>query len=904
MTLVKIALKNITSRPGRFLLTSLAVLVGVALTTSVFVLTDSLRDTFGDLSDDIESGYDIAVRSEVPFGDRLTAAPVPVEVADLVTDLDGVETVQPRVIEFGIIPKKADGEAATGNGPNIGVNFEDISAAPRLFVAEGRESTGPDEFMIDIDTAADDEFVVGDRYDVQTPVGLVNLELVGTFTFADPEENALVGAKLVAFDTQAAVDLLNGGRGYDDITITIDEGADEAAVIEAAQAVVPGDIEVVPRDVLVDDQAENFNEFIDIFRTILLVFAFIILLVAAFIIYNVFSIIVGQRIQEIGLLRALGATARQITRSIAVEAVGVGVFATVVGLAVGVPLAAGFQALLAAAEFGPEDGGTPLRMTTVIVAIVLGVGLTLVAAIWPALRARSISPMAALRADVKFDRAVRPNPMLGIILALAGVLALVLGFVIDDWILLLLLAVAAGLLLYLGLSRIDERAGRISMVGLAAVLLILALVADFRASILLALLGAAALIAFIGMNLLSPLFATPVARAIGAPLARLGVPSRMARENAGRSPERTATAASALMIGLALVTAVAVVVASFKATFADVLDEAVTSDWIVLGDQAGPVSGFSQALGDELDGLAELDGVLPVQLNIDAFRSVTEDSVEYAYSTELPEIERFFDPDYVSVDESLLASPNSIIVHEDNADDLDLVVGSTVTLEFVDQVERDFTVAAIYGDLAIFDSGWILPAAFWDENSNLPEQQDIYITMLTADGVSEDDARAAIESVTDDFPQLDAFTKAEFQDDQEASINQVLVIVNVLLFISVALALLGIAITLALSVFERTREFGLTRAVGGTRKQMKRTVRVEGIIVATFGGILGIALGLVFGIACVQIIPDDFVSTLSIPFATIVFNLVIAGVAGLIAAYFPARRASKLNVLDAIAHGG
>ena len=243
---------------------------------------------------------------------------------------------------------------------------------------------------------------------------------------------------------------------------------------------------------------------------------------------------------------------------------------------------------------------------------------------------------------------------------------------------------------------------------------------------------------------------------------------------------------------------------------------------------------------------------LPVQLNFDAFRTVADDSVEYAYSTELAEIERFFDPDFIDVDQGLLEGSASIIVHEDNAEDLDLGVGSTVTLEFVDQVERDFTVAAIYGDLAIFDSGWILPASFWDENPNLPEQQDAYVTMLTANGVSEDAARAAIEEVTNDFPQLDAFTKAEFQDDQEASINQVLVIVNVLLFISVALALLGIAITLALSVFERTREFGLTRAVGGTRRQMKRTVRVEGIIVAVFGGLLGIALGLVFGIACVQ----------------------------------------------------
>jgi putative ABC transport system permease protein len=904
MTLIKIALKNITSRPGRFLLTSLAVLIGVALTTSVFVLTDSLRETFGDLAGDIESGYDIAVRSETPFGERVTAAPVPIDIADQVAAVDGVESVQPRVIEFGIIPNKADGEAATSaSGPNIGVNWEDVSDAPRLFVADGTPSVGADQFMLDIDALADDDFVIGERYDVQTPAGLVNLELTGSFTFADPEENALVGAKLVAFDTATAVELLNGGRGYDDITLTIADDADEAAVIEAAQAVVPDDIEVVPRDVVVEEQAENFNEFIDIFRTILLVFAFIILLVASFIIYNVFSIIVGQRIQEIGLLRALGATGKQITRSIAVEALGVGVFATAAGLALGVPLAAGIQKLLASADFGPDDGGTPLRITTIIVAIVLGVGLTLVAAIWPALRARSVSPMAALRADVQLARTVPRAPLMGTLLTAAGVLSIVLGFVVGDWLILLLLSIVAGLLLYLGLSRLNERAGRLSMVGLAAVLLLIALFADLGASMLLALLGAAALIAFLGMNLLSPLFATPLARAIGAPLARLGVPSRMARENAGRSPERTATAASALMIGLALVTAVAVVVSSFKATFADVLDEAVTADWIVLGDNQGPTSGFSPAIGDTLSEVPELSAVLAVSWNTDAFRTVVDDDVRTAYSTDLAAIGEHFDIDYVSSDVSLFG-PSSVVVHEDRADDLDLEVGSTIALEFVDQVQRDFTVAGVYSDLAIFDSGWILDSTFWADNPNLAEPQDLYLTMITAPGTTEDGARSAIEVVTDDFSQLDAFTKDEFRDDQEQSINQVLVIVNVLLFISVALALLGIAITLALSVFERTREIGLTRAVGATRKQMKRTIRVEGIIVAVFGGILGIGLGLVFGIACVQIIPDDFVSALAIPYGTVIANLVVATIAGLIAAYFPARRASKLNVLDAISHGG
>jgi putative ABC transport system permease protein len=903
MTLIKLALKNITSRPGRFFLTSLAVLVGVALTVSVFVLTDSLRDTFGGLSDDIESGYDVAVRSEIPFGERRTAAPVDTDIPTLLESIEGVAAVQPRVIEFGIVPNTTNGEAATAAGPNIGVNWEDQADVPRLFLAEGRPATSSGEFMLDIDAKAEDEFIVGTRYDIQTPAGLVNAELVGTFTFADPEENALVGAKLVAFDTATAVEILNGGRGYDDITLSLDSGADLDAVIAAAQAVVPSGLEVLPREVLVEEQADNFNEFIDIFRTILLVFAFIILLVASFIIYNVFSIIVGQRIQEIGLLRALGATGKQITQSIAAEAVGVGIFATVVGTALGVPLAGLIQSLLASADFGPEKGGTPLRLTTIIVAISLGVGLTVVAAIWPALKARSVSPMAALRSDVELGNTTVRNPMLGGLLVFAGVLSVVLGFALDEWLFLLLLSVVASVLLYLGLARFNQRAGRFSMVGLAAVLLAIALVADLRSSMLLALLGAAALISFLGMNLLSPMFATPVARAIGAPFALLGVPSRMARENAGRNPDRTASAASALMIGLALVTAVAVVVSSLKATFADVLDEAVTADWIVVGDDQGPALGFSPALAEGLAQLPELETVLPVSLNEDAFRTVIDDDVRSSYSTNLREIERHFDPDYIDQDESLM-NAQGVIVHEDRADDLDLRVGSTITLEFVDQVQRDFMVAAIYADLAIFDSGWVLDSEFWDANAGLPKQTDLYVTMLNAPGVNEEAARAAISEVTEAFPQLDALTKDEFRDDREDSINQVLVIVTSLLRISVVLAVLGIAITLALSVFERTREIGLTRAVGATRKQMKRTVRVEGVIVAVFGGLLGIALGLVFGIAAVQIIPDDFVSKLAIPWSTLIVNLITAGIAGVVAAYFPARRASKLNVLDAISHGG
>ena len=388
-------------------------LVGVALTSAVFIFTDSLRGTFGDLSQDIESGYDVAVRSEVPFGDRLNAAPVEIDVADLLRTVDGVLAVQPRVIEFGIVPNRADGEAATANGPNIGVNWEAEAPEPRLFPLAGRAPTNRGEFAIDVDAARDEDFLRRRNVRGPDPCGIVEAELVGTFSFADPEENALVGAMLVAFDLETAVEVLNDGKGYDDVTLTLDGGADPATVSAAIADVLPDGLEVLGRDVLAAEQADDFNEFIDIFRTILLVFAFVILLVAAFIIYNVFSIIVGQRIQEIGLLRALGATGKQITKSIAAEAFLVGLFATIVGLLLGIPIAAGLQALLAALDFGPDENSTPVRATTVIVAAILGIGLTMISAISPALRARRVSPMAALRQDVRLTSGTETNPLLG-----------------------------------------------------------------------------------------------------------------------------------------------------------------------------------------------------------------------------------------------------------------------------------------------------------------------------------------------------------------------------------------------------------------------------------------------------------------------------------------------------------
>ena len=903
MALFKLARKNAYAKPGRFLLTSLAVLIGVALTTAVFVFTDSLRETFGGLSDDIESGYDLAVRSEIPFGNRLNAAPIDLELPEQLAEIEGVAAIQPRVIEFGIVANKADGSAALASrGPNIGINWEDSSPTPRLFIAEGRPPVSITEFAVDIDTANEDDFVVGQKYDLQTPQGLRNLVLTGTFTFANPEENASIGSKLVAMDTRSAVELFNSGVGYDDITLTIDSTYAEATIVESVENILPNGLEVLTRSDLVTEQADTFNEFINIFRTILLVFAFIILFVAAFIIYNVFSIIIGQRIQEIGLLRALGATGKQITNSIVTEALFVGIFATVTGIALGFPIAFGLQELLAALNFGPDENSLPLRPTTVIVGAILGIGLTLTAAVWPALRARSISPMAALRSGLATAYTIPKNFFAGSILTILGLLAIILGFIIDEWLFMLPLGVLAGIFLFLGLSRFSNIVGKLSFLSLGMALLVTALTADLSTSMLMALLGAAALNSFLGINLLSPLFAGRVTYFLGLPTAKLGVPSKMARRNAGRSPERTATAASALMIGLALVATVSVISESLKATVSEILKEDVISDWWVQGESLGPEPlGFSPTITAEIATLPEVEEVLAMQLSDEGLRTVVDQKVKRVYSADLTAVPKYFNIGLSDKDESLIGN-NAIYLHEDEAEKYGVVVGSTLEVEFVDQSQRALNVAGIFTSKSIIDSGWLLDSSVYASNDNLVPKSDDFVGVLVRDGVNEQSAREAINAVLEGYEQIEAKTKAEFEDEAQDQIDQTLTVVSVLLFISVILAVLGVAITLALSVFERTREIGLTRAVGATRKQIKRTVRVEGILVALFGGVLGVALGLIFGMACVQIIPDEFVSELAIPWGNILRNLLIAGVAGSLAAYFPARRAAKLNVLDAINH--
>ena len=909
----------------------------MAFTVGVFVTTDGLRATFGDLSEDIYRGVDLSVRSQTEFGDRELNAPlVDPALQDVVRSVDGVAAADGGVFEFNVIAIEPDGEPLTSFGPpQMGVSWPTDDLLSQVSVwpdGISRPPRGPDEFAMDARTALNNGFEIGERYRVSTPTGTKEFTLVGHFRFGTGED-ATVGAQIMAWDVDTAIDVLHDGGGLDSIDVRLEPGASAESVAAALAAALPDNLEVVANEQLVEEQTDEFNEVIGFFRNFLLGFAIVILVVSSFIIYNTFTILVGQRIRELGLLRALGASGNQVTFMVIGEAVVVGLIATGLGLGVGVLIAVGLQAMFGA--LGAELPDSPLVMkgATVILAFAIGVGVTAVSAVWPALRARKVPPMAALAADVRLSVSdVRPAPQLGALLYGLGVAVVVAGVAAQSPGIIVGAALVGSVLLYAGGSRIHPVFGRASVLLLGVVLLVIAVVADFSTVDILVLLGMGALLVFVGMNLVSPIFANPAVRFLGrlTPLLLIlglpvilliglgalvlrqgsrwrrwvrdlfvGVSWRLARQNAARTPQRTASTASALMIGLALVSMVTVLGQSFKQTLADVLDESVNSDWLIcVGGCGDPTAAFSPLAAQAMAAQPELESVVTVRFRFDAARTAADQQEQDIGATDLDVITRHIDPDIVA-GSTAGAGAGQLLLHDGEAEDLGVGVGDVVELEFPGGELVSLEVAAIFSDATVLGA-WVIDHADWDRY--MTGDQDQFISAITAEGYTADQARAALESVTVDFPQLEVRDQAEFRASQESQIDTFLVVVNVFLGISLVIALIGITNTLALSVFERTRELGLLRAVGMSRLQTRRTIRWEGAIVAAFGGIMGAVIGVLFGWAAVVVIPDSFISAFAVPWFTLIVYMVVAAVAGLIAAYFPARRASRLNILDAIAY--
>jgi len=903
----RLTFRNITRRKLRFALTTLAVVLGVAFLSTSFFLTDRLRDTFDELATDISGELDLVVRASIDEGaNRINRLPVPEEVLGFLQDVPGIRSVAPSVMGWNVVPLYTDdnGEltaiGTNGGAPQFGFNYgvpdganygntlEDLS---QLFITDGRaplrtESiSDPDivgEFMLDNMTADEYGFTIGKTYTVSAPIGNRQFVLVGTANFGDPDENKNIGANISAFDEETAQEVANKVGVYDEISIALADDANEVAVMAAIRdrldiataefrtflSTLPEDqqnqlavfadaeLEVVTAATKIAEDQSDFDQFLNIISSVLLGFSVIAVVVSAFIINNTFSIVIGQRVRELALLRALGATGRQISRSVRLEAVVIGVVASALGLLAGYLLAALLRWVLVKLGFGDLPGSIPIRPRTIVVASVVGVGATLLSSIGPSRRVRKIPPVAALRDDLRLTpTGLRRRLLVGGAVAVAGIGALAAGMTIEMSTRLILVAIGGG-----------------------------------------------ALAAFIGVYLLSPAITGQVATVLGWPIRKVyRIPGRLATDNARRSPRRTAATAAALTIGLALVSLAAVVSDSLKATFLSAMDQSVEADLFVYGDTFNPQAGFSTELGADLQQLAVqrpdlVKSVLTMRWTLGGVR--VGDGFKDVVAAELAVLNEHMDLEVIEGAE-FRAGTGGVLVHVDSASDLGLTIGDSVAAEFPGNRISELTVAAIFEDSTLLGN-WVVDVSVFD--SHLPTAPLGWISVRFPVGADHVASRAAIEVYTDAYPQVVVENRSEFRDAQEKQLDQLLSIIQVFLGLSLLIAVLGITNTMALSVYERTRELGLLRAIGMTRRQLRRMVRWEAVIIALFGGLLGVAMGVLFGLAVIAALPETFVDIVSIPYTSLFGYLLVSGLFGMLAAILPARRASKLNVLDAISH--
>ena len=845
--MLRLSLRTLLAHKGRFAMTTFAVVVGVGFVVGSFVVTDTLRRSVDELFETITT-VDVTVRATTELesggGGPASRGRIDRSLEDDIEAVEGVAAADGSVVGYAQLVAP-DGEPVTTTGaPLFGFNWPDDPRLSAAVIEDGRPPERAGEVAIDRGTADDYDFSVGDRTAMIVTDGQVDVEIVGVFRWGDT--NSLLGARLTGMEPAWADELLAAGGQVDTVDVLADDGEDPVALAERITAALPEGVEAVPSEQVIEEGQDQVSGFVSVFQNVLLAFAGIAVFVSAFYINNTFAIVLGQRVRELSLLRALGASGSQVVRSVVLEAATVGVLASVLGVGVGLLIAGALQGILAASGFELPERAMVLGGRTLLAAAVVGVPITVLSALPAARRAARVPPIAGLAGtDGSGARSKRSRVVLGASLVAAGVVVLGVGlFVLDD-------------------------------TG-----------ATF------ACLGIGTIAVFLGVATLSPLIATPVVGVLGWPLAHgRGPTGRLARANAMRSPERTARTAAALMIGLALVTTALVVGESMKRSFADAVSGAVTADYVISGGDS--FTGFSPELAADLRALPEIGAATGIRFDRFSFdgneadlTGVDADAAEAVVDVDL--VDGSFDD----------LDAGSIMIHEDSANERGLEVGDTVEVTYASGGPQEVEVAGIYGD-ATFAGNYVVDLDVFAERypaNNL----DLFVFARVADGVDAAEARPAIEAALEDYPQVTLESREEFNESQQDQVDQILLAVNGLLGLALLIALLGIANTLALSVVERTREIGLLRAVGQSRRQARLMVLAEALIVSLFGAVLGVAIGLVLGLGAVSAMPPSIISTTAVPTASIVVVVVLAAVFGLVAGLLPARRASRLDVLDAI----
>ncbi len=864
--MLRLAFKNLAANAVRLALTGLAIVLGVGFVVSSFVLRDGLKDSFAGLSQEIVQGTDILVDTVDDDPD------LPITDADLATvnAIPGVRIAEGGLTGFenSVQPIKTDGTTIATNGPpQISFAWTYDDALNPTTIEAGRFPSERNEWVIDIDAAENHGFVVGETYQFVTPAGNREATLVGTFRFG--EDNTTNGATLMGFETETAREFFIAEDGiWDEISVSIDGSVPVPEVQEAISVALgnePNSIgpDAVPNETNrfeVLDQAEvaaetaaSFNQGIDFFGYVLLAFALISLFVSVFIIANTFSIVIGQRIRELGLLRAIGATPSQIRRSVLIESFLIGIIASLVGIVAGIGLAFGLKSVLGAIGVPLPDFDVILSTTTIATALIVGTGVTMLSAIIPALAASRTSPITAIS----------------------------------------------------GIAEKEEKSGRRYIVGAVASaagagLLFLALFVLGGTQSTLIALGVGAGTLFIGLTLLSPLAAKPLARFLGAPLrSALGMPGELSKENAARNPRRTASTAAALMIGLSLVSGALVLGSSIKAEITKTFEAGLIADYFVntqafdIPDEAieqiEADPAFTAVTGVRFWGV-ELENT-PVDADPGETGTGTGvGALDFSVADQLFNL-GVIDGDLKDVDN------DSVALDDDLAEKLGLGMGDTVQMVLDNGEVADLEVVALFTEAQLLEA-MLITVDRYEQISDQPTSD--FAAALKAPDVTAAEADERFAEIGASYPNLEFQSAAEARESFASFVDTFTSVLSAMLGLAILIALVGIANTMALSVFERTREIGLLRAVGMTRRQSRTMIRWEAAIISAVGAILGAAIGLGLGILLVQAIPDQFLSTIAVPWLRILVLVIIASVAGLASAFFPAYRASRMNVLDAI----
>jgi putative ABC transport system permease protein len=847
--MIRATLRTAIAHKGRLALSTIAVVLGVAFITGTLMLTNALDRTFVDVIEG--SAQDVQVTRGSAAGPDLSsgrddAAPLVVgqSVVERIRAVPGVLAAEGSVTRNGVYLLAADGDVVGAVGPPaLGVNWPQTDAVSVATVVDGRAPAAGNEIAVDDATFPKVGIAVGDRVQVITPKGKIRARLVGVFRFG--ETGGLAGATITAFSSPRAQELLTQQGQWTAVDVAVADGVSDGDVADAIRRELGGGrYEVKTRAEQVADQSDSLREGLSFFNYFLIGFAAVSLFVAAFLIYNTFTMLVAQRSRELALLRAIGATRRQVMIGVIAEAGIVGAVAVAIGIGVGYLFAVGLGAFFGSIGLS-LTAGIGITPAAVLWAAAVGLAVTCLSAILPAVRGSRIAPVAALR-----DAGGGAGEQVGRI-------RLCLGLVIS---------VAAVLLMWTGLGE-PETGPRTARAALGSFLL---------------LVGVLLLAPGLGVAMIKML--APIMRVFG------GTSGTLAARNGLRAPRRLATTASALTIGVALVVSVTVVTVSARDSLAALIERSLRADLLVATQTAQP---FQTAIADDIRTIpgvqrvySESGGPARVDGGDGSVTAVGGGPLDAVYDVEV--VAGRFDT----------LGSREAVVSSDLAADEGWQVGDSVAIAFPGGQRRSLTIVGEYESNSLL-TGLVIDLDAYRDVGGAQLDRQLYVVL--DEGVAPADVLPAVEDAASANPLVEVLDQTEIKERNAAQLNQLLYFVYALLGLSVLIAALGVVNTLTLSVVERTGEIGLLRAVGATRRQIRRIVRWEAVVVAVLGAVLGIAVGVVAGVALQRALADAGIDRLLIPTGTLVSVGALALIIGVLASVLPARRASRLNILDAVA---